>query len=150
MNEYIKKFTEQAESFAKNANCINSEVQKVALEFFQEYTKKSIDAANTACVKANQNFTALTKIKSTSDFSQYLTDITKTAKDDAETFAKQSTSTVAELSAKYKTAFEKDSKKAQEKIKETFSQFSKTEKAPKAKAEKATTTAKPTKTSAKS
>jgi len=150
MNEFIKKITEQAESFSKNANCMNSEVQKVALESFQEYTKKSIDAAKTAYVKANQNFTTLTKIKSTSDFSQYITEIAKSAKDDTETFAKQGTNTVSELTAKYKSAFEQDSKKMQEKIQKTFCQFSNVEKSPKAKAEKTTTNSKSTNTSAKS
>jgi outer membrane biosynthesis protein TonB len=136
INEYITKFTDQATSLTNNTDAINSEVHKVVVESIQNCTKKSIDAVNSACVKANQNLTDFTKITSINEFSQFINNYAQTTKDDAADFAKQTANSISEFTAKYTSAFEQDIKTAQDKVNTAFKQTAPKVEAPKVEAPK--------------
>lgn len=125
MNDYIKQFTDQVTNLTKYIGTPHSEVQKIAIESFQEY----FDAANTAYVKANNNFTTFIKITSPQEFSQFIDNCTQTAKKDASDFAEQTVNSLSELTAKYTSAIEQDAKTVLDVVNKAFNQME-TKKAP--------------------
>ena len=91
---------------------IKSEIQKIATETFEYFTRKNMEAFTSMFDNTTKKVQSLAEIKKAEDFAKFCTDCAKEASEAAVAFSKEAINDSVSVSKKYSTVIEKSVKES--------------------------------------